>query len=74
MKKIITTVAIAILGMAANAASCEWAAVGLAGIDGTTESISASNIYAFDTSVLTQQALLDAFTAGTLALKRLFSQ
>ena len=54
----------AIVGLAVHAASCDWGAVGLAGFNGDADAITADNVYAFESTIVGQQALLTAFLAG----------
>jgi hypothetical protein len=64
MKKVVISAMATLVGLAVNAASCDWGAVGLAGFNGDSSAITADNVYAFESSVVGQQALLTAFLAG----------
>jgi hypothetical protein len=64
MKKIVISAMTIVIGLAVNAASCDWAAVGLAGFNGEADAITGDNVYAFESTVVGQQALLSAFLAG----------
>ena len=63
MKKLMIAAAVAMFGIAANAASAEWDASGLGGYTSLTE----KQIYTFDTSAITQQGVLDLFLAGKIS-------
>ena len=60
MKKIITAVAVAMVGIAVNAASCSWSAMPIEALDGATVTAA----WGFDSTSLTQDAFLSLFAAG----------
>ena len=60
MKKLITAVAVAMVGIAVNAASCSWSAMPIEALDGAT----VTSAWGFDSTSLTQNAFLSLFAAG----------
>ena len=60
MKKLITAVAVAMIGVAVNAASCSWSAMPIEALDGAN----VTTAWGFDSNTLTQDAFLALFAAG----------
>lgn len=60
MKKLITAVAVAMVGIAVNAASCSWTVMPIETLDGATVTAA----WGFDSTSLTQDAFLTLFAAG----------
>ena len=73
MKKLMLALAVATLGIAANAASASWLISGISPYP-TSATITEAQIYGFDTSVVSQQAALTAILAGGDSLTALLAK